>query len=54
VFFSEIFKIKGTIVLKVVPQVFLAALMGLFANTVKLVYCGNGVASNEAGSFRNL
>tara|TARA_B100002052_G_C15330834_1_gene354018 strand:- start:132 stop:359 length:228 start_codon:yes stop_codon:yes gene_type:complete len=31
-FISEIFKIKGTIVLKVVPQIILAAFVGLFAN----------------------
>lgn len=49
-FFTEIFRIKGTIVLKVVPQIILAALMGLFANVVKLAYCGNGVASNEVGA----
>jgi hypothetical protein len=50
-FVSEIFRIKGTIVLKVVPQIVLAALMGLFANVVKLVYCGNDVASNEVGGL---
>ena len=46
-FISEIFKIKGTIVLKVVPQIILAAFVGLFANLVKVLYCGEGVASND-------
>lgn len=49
-FFSEIFRVKGTIVLKVVPQIVLAAFMGLFANVVKLAFCGNDVASNEVGT----
>ena len=44
-FISEIFKIKGTIVLKVVPQIILAAFVGLFANLVKVLYCGEGVAA---------
>ena len=46
-FISEIFKIKGTIVLKVVPQIILTAFVGLFANLVKVLYCGEGVASND-------
>ena len=50
-FFTEIFRLKGTIVLRVVPQMILAALMGLFANVVKLVYCGNDVRSNEVGGI---
>lgn len=46
-FFTEIFKLKDTIVLKVVPQIVLAALVGLLANVVKIAHCGDGVESNE-------
>ena len=51
-FFTEIFRLKGTIFLKVVPQIVCAALMGLFANIVKLAYCGKDVGSNEVGARR--
>jgi hypothetical protein len=46
-FFTEIFKLKGTILFKTVPQIVCAALVGLFANVVKLVYCGENVTTNE-------
>ena len=46
-FFTEIFKLKGTILFKTVPQIVLAALVGLFANLTKIIYCGEGVATNE-------
>ena len=51
-FISEIFKIKGTIVLKVVPQIILAAFVGLFANLVKVLYCGEGVAATMSATSR--
>ena len=46
-FFTEIFKLKDTIVLKVVPQIVLAAVVGLLANVVKIAHCGDDVESNE-------
>jgi predicted membrane chloride channel (bestrophin family) len=46
-FFTEIFKLRGTILLKIVPQIVLAAIAGLCANVAKIVYCGEGVTSNE-------
>ena len=46
-FFTEIFKLRGTILLKTVPQIVLAAIAGLCANVAKIVYCGEGVTSNE-------
>ena len=46
-FFTEIFRLRGTILLKTVPQIVLAAVAGLFANVAKIAYCGEGVTSNE-------
>ena len=46
-FFTEIFKLRGTILLKTVPQIVLAAIAGLCANVAKIVYCGEGVTSND-------
>ena len=46
-FFTEIFKLRGTILLKTVPQIVLAAVAGLCANVAKIVYCGEGVKANE-------
>ena len=46
-FFTEIFKLRGTILPKTVPQIVLAAVAGLCANVAKIAYCGEGVETNE-------
>ena len=46
-FFFEIFAVADTVVPNVVPQVVLAALVGLLANAAKVVACGENVASAE-------
>ena len=53
-FFTEIFKLRGTILLKTVPQIVLAAIAGLCANVAKIVYCSEGVTSNEECARINL
>ena len=46
-FLREILTLRKTVFLRIVPQIVLAAAVGLAANIIKLAYCVDNVASNE-------